>query len=85
MVIEDDDRDEPIEEVEDPTACPECGAPDIYRTSRLPMFFAIAVVVMGVGIAVGLSDAAFLAVLALAVFFLIAGRWRCSECGENWN
>ncbi len=82
---EEDDLDEPIEEVEDPRVCAACGSPDIYRAPRVAMFLAIAVVMMGVGVAVDLTDAAFLGVLALAVYFLILGRWRCSECGERWN
>jgi hypothetical protein len=42
-------------------------------------------VLMGVGVAVEMTDVAFLGIGALAVFFLVAGRWRCSECGESWN
>jgi hypothetical protein len=84
-VNEEDDLDEPIEEVEDPRVCAACGSPDIYRAPRVTMFLALAVVMMGVGVAVDLTDAAFLGVLALAVYFLILGRWRCSECGERWN
>ena len=84
-MIEPEDLDEPIEDLEDPQVCPACGSPDIHRTPRLLMFAVVAMAVMGVGIAVEMSDAAFLGVLALAVYFLITGRWRCSECGTNWN
>lgn len=82
---EDDDLDEPVEEIEDPEVCAACGSRDIYRTPRLLTFVVAAMAMMGVGIAVGMTDAAFFGVLALAVFFLITGRWRCSECGVNWN
>lgn len=81
----DDDLDEPIEEREDPTVCAACGSTEIVRTSRALMFVAIAVTAIGVGVAVGLTDAAFFAVLAFGVYFLISGRWRCSECGETWD
>jgi len=49
------------------------------------MFMVTAVATLGVGVAVGLSDAAFFAVLAFGVYFLISGRWRCRECGETWD
>jgi hypothetical protein len=84
-VHEEDDLDEPIEPVADPEVCAACGSPDIYRTPRLLMFVVFAAALMGVGVAVDLTDATFLGVLALAVFFLILGRWHCSECGERWN
>ena len=84
-MTEDDDLDEPIEEVEDPKVCAACGSPDIFRTPRLLKFAALSAALMGVGIAVGLSDAAFLGVVALAVFYLVMCRWHCSECGETWN
>jgi hypothetical protein len=84
-VDEDDDLDQPIEEIEDPEVCAACGSPEIYRTPRLLTFVVAATALMGVGVAVEMTDAAFLGVIALAVFFLITGRWRCSECGVNWN
>jgi hypothetical protein len=80
-----EELDDPIEEVEDPTACAACGSLDIVRTSRALMFMVTAGATLGVGVAVGLTDAAFFAVLALGVYFLISGRWRCSECGETWD
>ncbi|HEX8617750.1 MAG TPA: hypothetical protein VF911_09225, partial [Thermoanaerobaculia bacterium] len=83
--LEDDDRDEPIEPVVEPTACAACGSPDIARTSRGLMFAVAAAATIGVGVAVGLTDAAFFAVLAFGVYFLISGRWRCSECGATWD
>jgi hypothetical protein len=81
----DDDLDEPIEEVEEPAVCAACGSPEITRTSRALMFMVTAVATLGVGVAVGLTDAAFFAVLAFGIYFLISGRWRCSECGETWD
>ena len=84
-MIEDEDLDEPIEEIVDPEVCAACGSPDIYRTPRLAMFAIAGTALFGIGIAVGMTDVAFLGVAALAVFFLVTGRWRCSECGENWN
>jgi hypothetical protein len=81
----DEEEDQPIEDIEDPEVCAACGSPDIYRTPRLIMFAAMAMVLMGVGVAVDLTDAAFLGVLALGVYFMILGRWRCSECGNRWN
>jgi len=80
-----DELDEPIEEIEDPSVCAACGSPDIVRTSRALMFMVTAGATLGVGTAVGLSDAAFFAVLAFGVYFLISGRWRCSECGQTWD
>ena len=83
--MNDDDLDEPIEEIEEPTVCAACGSPDISRTPRALLFAVTAVAAIGVGAAVGLTEAAFFAVLALGVYFLISGRWHCSECGETWD
>jgi hypothetical protein len=81
----DDDLDEPIEKVEDPTVCAACGSAEITRTSRARTFMVTAAATLGIGVAAGLSDAAFFAVLALGIYFLISGRWRCRECGETWD
>lgn len=84
-MTEDDDRDEPIEETEDPVVCAACGSPEISRTPRALFFSVSAMLAFAIGVASGLTEAAFFAVLALGVYFLITGRWRCSECGETWD
>jgi hypothetical protein len=65
--------------------CPQCGSLDITRRSeRLRTFLLVAVGIIGVGVAVGFSEASFFLILALGVFALISGRSRCNECGESW-
>lgn len=66
-------------------ACPACGSPEIIRNSRAALFAAMSALVLGVGIAVGFSDAAFFGALAIGVLLLISDRNKCGECGETWN
>jgi hypothetical protein len=73
------------EEPDDSNACPACGSADIVRNSRALGFAVIAALVIGIGIAFNLSDAAFFAILAAGVLLLISDRQRCAECGETWN
>ena len=80
-----DEVDEPDEPRIEPESCPACGSMDITRNSRLPLFAIIAVIALGVGVALDVSEAAFFGVLAAAVLLLISDRNRCAECGETWN
>jgi hypothetical protein len=48
-------------------------------------FAGIATISLGIGVAVGLTDAAFFAVGAAGLFLLMSDRWRCTECGQTWN
>jgi hypothetical protein len=73
------------DESPDPVICAACGSLDISRTPRLIMFLVIGSAIMGVGLGIDQTEAAFFGVLALAIYFLILGRWRCSECGHTWN
>lgn len=73
------------EETGDPSACVRCGSGDIGRPGRGVTFAAIVTLAMSLGVAVGLTDAAFLAILVSGVVLLISGRWRCHECGASWD
>jgi hypothetical protein len=65
--------------------CPECGSFDITRRSqRLRAFVLASILIMGVAVAVRMTEAAFFVIFALGVFALISGRSRCNECGESW-
>lgn len=73
------------EEIVEPEVCGVCGSPEIRQTPRVLIFAGMAAALVGITVAVGISEAAFFGVFALAVMALIAGRWHCSECGESWN
>lgn len=78
-------EDETPDDVPDPVICAACGSLDISRTPRLIMFAVIGSAIFAAGVAVGQTEAAFFAIAALAIYFTILGRWRCSECGNTWN
>ncbi|PYQ29585.1 MAG: hypothetical protein DMF56_11520 [Acidobacteria bacterium] len=80
-----DEIEEPDEIRIDPNSCPACGSLDVARNPRLSLFAIIAVLALGAGIALNISEAAFFGVLAAAVLLLISDRNRCTECGETWN
>jgi hypothetical protein len=62
-----------------------CEVCEPMRAARGLTFLFVAVLTVGLGLAFGASQAAFFALLAAAIYFLIADRWRCSECGASWN
>jgi hypothetical protein len=80
-----DEIGEADEERDDDTACPACGSGDIIHNSRALAFAITAAIVIGAGLALNISQAAFFGVLAAAGLLLIADRNRCAECGETWN
>ncbi len=73
------------EEIVQADVCEMCGSADISRTPRALIFAGLAAALVAIGVAVGLTEAAFLGVIAVAIASVIAGRWHCSECGESWN
>ncbi|MDQ3283733.1 MAG: hypothetical protein M3Q69_20215 [Acidobacteriota bacterium] len=75
----------PLEPTNEPAACAACGSTEIVRTPRALMFAVVTILAIGVGAAVGISEAVFFGVLAFGVYLLISHRWRCGECGESWD
>lgn len=77
--------DEIFEADEEPVlrVCTACGSTDVIENARGLTFLLLAVVLMGIGVAVGLAQATFLAVLASALLLLVSDRFRCGECGEG--
>lgn len=69
----------------DLTLCPACGSATVLPTPRIAAFAGVAAIALGIGVAVGLTEAAFLAVAAAALFFLMSDRWRCPDCAATWN
>jgi hypothetical protein len=65
--------------------CPACGFADVVPTRRLLTFAGVATIGLGIGVAIGLTDGAFLGVGAAGLFLLMSDRWRCTECGQTWN
>ena len=66
-------------------ACPACGSVEVMRNSRVLLFATIAALFLGVGVAIGATEAAFFGALAAGVMLLISDRHKCAECGETWN
>lgn len=85
MIEPDEIDDDAPDDVPDPVICAACGSLDIGRTPRLLMFAVIGSTILAVGVAIDQNEAAFFGLVALAIFFLVMGRWRCSECGNTWN
>jgi hypothetical protein len=67
------------------TTCPNCGSADIDRIPLFRFFALVALLGIGVCIAVGQDDAAFFVVLAAAIAILIMPRWHCRDCGQRWR
>jgi hypothetical protein len=71
------------EESSEPTVCASCGSPNIERRARLAVFAGVAAIAIGIGVAVGLTDAAVFAIGATGIYLLVSGRWRCVDCGDS--
>jgi hypothetical protein len=69
----------------DVTLCASCGSTAVTATSRIAAFAGVAAIVLGIGVAVGLTQAAFFGIAAAALFFIMTDRWRCGDCGISWN
>src|SRR5260221_401068 len=65
--------------------CPSCGASRARRIHRLRLFLVIAVLLGGVGLAVGELGLATAAVLAAALIVATVPSHQCPECGERWG
>lgn len=79
---------EEIGEADEPAGdgtCPACGSADVAPNQRAALFAVIAILILGISMAVNVSEVAFYCIAAAAVLFLISDRQRCAECGETWN
>jgi hypothetical protein len=76
-----DEADE--EELE--LVCPACGSRDVKSSPRGRTFAAVAFIALLIGVSAHFLQPAFFAILAAAVFFLVADRWRCENCDETWD
>lgn len=65
--------------------CRSCGSFNVYVPPRFRTFAGLAALITVVGIAAGITDGAFFAVGAAALFLLMSDRRRCADCGESWN
>ncbi|MEO8378194.1 MAG: hypothetical protein ABI779_00895 [Acidobacteriota bacterium] len=81
----------PLSEIDEPDEdegqqlCLACGSAEIAPSGRARMFLLIVVMAVAMGVATGMSHAAFVAISISAVVLLISGRWRCTHCGETWD
>ena len=73
------------DEDEAESLCPACGSPDVASSRRMHMFGLVVTMAVAIGFAAEMLQAAVFAVAAAAVYFLIAGRWRCQACNETWD
>ena len=78
-------ENQPLEPVVEPSVCAACGSQEIVRAPRALMFAVFAILAVGVGAAVGISEAVFFGVLAFGVYMLVSSRWRCADCGAAWD
>lgn len=84
-------RFEPHTEIQDADeeiaalACPACGSIEVESSKRALKFILVILIIGAAGAAARMADAAFLVMAVAAIVFLIAGRWRCGECGETWD
>jgi hypothetical protein len=67
------------------TTCPNCGSADIDRIPLFRIFALVALLGIGVCIAIDQSDTAVFVVLAAAIAMLIMPRWHCRDCGQRWR
>lgn len=67
-----------------PDKCAECGSSDIAPIAKLLKFALLAALIMGIGYASNATMGAFLAVIAMAIYLLIAPGWSCHQCGARW-
>jgi len=68
-----------------PSSCPNCGSDNIGREPRLSLFALLALVAIGVCVAVGQNEVAFFAVSIIAVAVLLVPPWYCRDCGQRWR
>lgn len=67
-----------------PEPCPECGGTDLHYRPRMRAFLLFLVLCAGVGYAIDNPLAVILVACGCAIFFIVADRRRCLECGHTW-
>ena len=67
-----------------PESCPSCGAPAVVRRQKWVGFVVFAAFVFAIAYMQDATLLGFYIVSACFVFFLIAPRWRCRQCGHMW-
>jgi hypothetical protein len=77
--------EEAYEEKASSESCTSCGSTAIASTRRLRTFCGVAALLIGVGVALGVTEGAFFAIGAAGLFLLMSDRRQCTECGESWN
>jgi|GEM_PF-4345184 len=85
-----EETQEPAEEAEAaPRAvnphCPSCGLTTIDRIPKLRIFGGLAVVLYGVGLAVGQLSLAVGALAVIGIVLMAAPSHRCTSCGERFS
>ena len=68
-----------------PITCPECASPNFEPTRRLRLFLFAAIVLIGIGAAVGQTVLAFTAIAGVAIAILTMPSHRCTSCDHRWS
>jgi len=68
-----------------PLVCPNCASSDVRREYRFRLFVLFSLLAIGVCVAVGQPDVAFLVVCVIAIAVLLIPPWHCRECGQRWR
>ncbi|HYH08475.1 MAG TPA: hypothetical protein VEK11_15570 [Thermoanaerobaculia bacterium] len=84
-MIEEEEVDRPEDHGRDPRTCASCGSQEVSVRPRWLVFFVIAALLIAISRLTGVTELGWFGVAAAALFALMAGGWRCKECGEAWN
>jgi hypothetical protein len=68
-----------------PLRCPECGSQDIAPIRKFRMFALIALLFIGIGVAVGQVPLALTPIPLLALALLVAPSRRCNACEHRFT
>lgn len=77
--------DTPEEEPRDPRVCEACGSHDVAERPRWMLFIVVAALLISIARVTGTTELAWFGIPAALLFVVMAGGWRCRECGEAWN
>jgi Zn finger protein HypA/HybF involved in hydrogenase expression len=73
------------QEQQDGMHCPACGSSEATRTPRLMLFLFLAVVLCGVGLAVGQVQLGVTAAMTAALILAMVPTHHCTACGKRWS
>jgi len=75
----------PVQTEVEVATCPSCGSTALARIPRLKIFAALALVVYGVGVAIGQTGLALTFIVVMVLILALVPSHRCTVCGERSN